>query len=126
VAQACAGGLGDALGPEERQERAAMVEPAGQGDPEVGEETRPAPRGRPEEIHHETAVRPRGPGNTRVRDRFEKLKQKDLPSVVDSDENDEDDNSADADDEDDETSSPEQVSIQSFPRSVWMFRTLLI
>ena len=61
-----------------------------------------------------------------VRDRFEKLQQKDLPSVVDSDENDEDDNSADADDEDDETSSPEQVSIQSFPRSVWMFRTLLI
>src|SRR5438552_4221616 len=61
-----------------------------------------------------------------VRDRFEKLQQKDLPSVVDSDEDDEDDNSADADDEDDETSSPEQVSIQSFPRSVWMFRTLLI
>ena len=61
-----------------------------------------------------------------VRDRFEKLQQKDLPSVVGPDENDEDDNSADADDEDDETSSAEQVSIQSFPRSVWTFRTLLI
>ena len=37
-----------------------------------------------------------------VRDRFEKLQQKDLPSVVGPDENDEDDNSADADDEDDD------------------------
>jgi hypothetical protein len=60
-----------------------------------------------------------------VRERFEKLQEKDLPSVS-SDENDEDDDSADMDEGDDETSSVEQVSVQSFPRNIWTFRTLLI
>jgi hypothetical protein len=60
-----------------------------------------------------------------VRERFEKLQEKDLPSVS-SDENDQDDDSADMDEGDDETSSVEQVSVQSFPRNIWTFRTLLI
>jgi hypothetical protein len=63
-----------------------------------------------------------------VRSRFEKLQQKDLPSVS-SDENDEDNDSADMDDGDeDETSSSmiEQACVQSFPRMFWTYRTILI
>jgi membrane-associated protease RseP (regulator of RpoE activity) len=64
-----------------------------------------------------------------VRDRFEKLKEKDLPSVVSSDEDDEDNDSGDMDDGDeDETSSStiEQACLQSFPRMFWAYRTVLI
>jgi hypothetical protein len=62
-----------------------------------------------------------------VRDRFEKLQQNDLPSVIASDEKDEDD-SADNDDEDDDTPSPEQICVspQSLPSNLWTFRTILI
>jgi serine protease Do len=63
-----------------------------------------------------------------VRERFEKLQQKDLPSVMGPDENDEEDDSADLDDEDDETPSAEQVCIspQLLSGSLWTFRTVLI
>jgi serine protease Do len=63
-----------------------------------------------------------------VRGRFEKLQQKDLPSVS-SDENDEDNDSGDMDESDeDETSSSiiEQACVQSFPRMFWAYRTVLI
>jgi serine protease Do len=65
-----------------------------------------------------------------VRNRFEKLEQKDLPSVVTTDENDdEDDDSEDMDESDEEdVPSVEQVSVcpQSLPHSFWAFRTVLI
>jgi PDZ domain len=63
-----------------------------------------------------------------VRERFEKLQQNDLPSVIASNENDEDDNSADTDEEEDETPSAEQICIspQSLPSNFWAFRTILI
>jgi len=68
-----------------------------------------------------------------VRQRFEQLQQRDLPSIASqqSIENDEDDNdSEDADDSDEDEDSPsaEQVSVsaQIFPRSVLPLRTILI
>jgi serine protease Do len=63
-----------------------------------------------------------------VRERFEKLQQNDLPSVIASDENADQDDSADADDEDDDAPSPEQICVspQSLPSNLWTFRTILI
>jgi hypothetical protein len=63
-----------------------------------------------------------------VRKRYEKLQERDLPSVVSSDgENDEDDDSSDMNDEDEgETPSVEQVSAAVFPHSIWMIHTVLI
>ncbi len=65
-----------------------------------------------------------------VRVRFEKLEQRDLPSVVTMDENeDEDDDSGDVDEGDeDDAPSVEQVSVcpQSLPHSFWTYRTVLI
>ena len=61
-----------------------------------------------------------------IRERFERLQQKDLPSVVGPEENDQDTDVDEDDDEDEATSSAEQVSLQTFPRSVWTFRTILI
>ncbi len=64
-----------------------------------------------------------------VQERFRTLQQKDLPSIISSDEDEEDDDSADMDDEgDDEAPSVEQVSVSSqlFPRSFWAVRTVLI
>jgi serine protease Do len=63
-----------------------------------------------------------------VRERFEKLEEKDLPSVV-SEGADEEEDAADAEDmndEDDAMPSVEQVSLQTFPFSAWAFRTVLI
>jgi len=60
-----------------------------------------------------------------VRQRYEKLQQNDLPSVVSSDEEDNDDDSADTnDDDEDETPSGEQISVQSFPRSICTLQTV--
>jgi hypothetical protein len=67
-----------------------------------------------------------------VRERFDKLQQKDLPSIISAGDNDEDAGSTDLeddeDDEDDEGEAPaaEQVVLQSFPQAIWAFRTLLI
>ena len=64
-----------------------------------------------------------------VRERYEKLQQRDLPWVGSSDgaDNADDDDSADMDEEDkDEVSSVQQVSTQSFPHSIWMIHTVLI
>ena len=66
-----------------------------------------------------------------VRMRFEKLEQRDLPSVVTMDENgdEDDDNSGDVDEGDeDDAPSVEQVSVrpQSLPYSFWTYRTVLI
>jgi hypothetical protein len=64
-----------------------------------------------------------------VRERYEKLQQRDLPSVVSSDEadNEDEDDSADMDEEDeDDIPFVEQVSTQSFPHSIWMIHTVLI
>jgi NADH dehydrogenase/NADH:ubiquinone oxidoreductase subunit G len=63
-----------------------------------------------------------------VRDRFEKLQQKDLPAVVGPDENDADDDADDADYDEDEDagSSVEQVSMQTFPRNMWTYRIILL
>jgi hypothetical protein len=63
-----------------------------------------------------------------VRERYEKLQQRDLPWVVSSDgENDEDDDSSDMNDEDEgETPPVEQVSAAAFPHSIWMIHTVQI
>jgi serine protease Do len=63
-----------------------------------------------------------------VRERFDKLQQNDLPSVVAPNENDDEDNSGDIDDENDETPSAEQICIspQLLSRGLWAFRTILI
>jgi hypothetical protein len=61
-----------------------------------------------------------------VKERFEKLQQKDLPSVVSSDDTDDDDDSGDMNDEQNDTPPVEQVSVQSIFRNVWAFRTVLI
>lgn len=65
-----------------------------------------------------------------VRERFEKLEQRDLPSVANADEDEDDgDDSGDMDEGGDEgTLGVEQVSIcpQSFPHNFWMYRTVLI
>ena len=61
-----------------------------------------------------------------VRDRFEKLQQKDLPSIVGPEETDEDEDSDDLDEEDDAGPSAEQVSMPIFPRNMWTFQTILI
>ena len=65
-----------------------------------------------------------------VRTRFEKLEERDLPSVITMDENgDEDDDSGDADEGDeDDAPSVEQVSVcpQSLPYTFWSYRTVLI
>lgn len=71
-----------------------------------------------------------------VRQRFDKLQEKDLPAVVSSPGNEEDSedapDAADADDEEDDTSSMDEVSATSFPhsiplpRSIWMIQPVLI
>ena len=63
-----------------------------------------------------------------VRARFEKLEQRDLPSVTMDENGDEDDDSADMDEGDEDAPSVEQVSIcpQSLPYSFWTYRTVLI
>jgi hypothetical protein len=63
-----------------------------------------------------------------VRERFEKLEDTDLPSVVGPEQNDDEDDAADVDDDDDnETSqSTDAVSLQRLPHSIWTFRTILI
>ena len=64
-----------------------------------------------------------------VRARFEKLQDSDLPTLVGPDENDGDDEDADDSDEDeDEDAGPsvEQISIQTFPRNIWAYYTILI
>jgi serine protease Do len=67
-----------------------------------------------------------------VRTRFEKLEERDLPSVVTMDEEgDDDDGSGDTDmneGDDDDAASVEQVSThpQSLPYNLWAFRTVLI
>jgi hypothetical protein len=64
-----------------------------------------------------------------VRQRFENLQQRDLPSVASSD--DEEDNNPDADDNDDEGdddsgASAQTISIQFVPQNFWAYRTILI
>ena len=64
-----------------------------------------------------------------VRERYEKLQQRDLPWVGSSDEadNEGDDDSADMDGEDEgEVASVQQVFTQPFPHSIWMIHTVLI
>jgi hypothetical protein len=67
-----------------------------------------------------------------VRERFEKLEQRDLPSVVNvnaGEDEDDGDDSGDTDEgDDDETEGVEQVSVcpQSFPHNFWIYRTVLI
>jgi serine protease Do len=64
-----------------------------------------------------------------VRERYEKLQQRDLPWAGSSGaaDNEDDDNSADMDEGDqDEVPSVQQVSAQSFPHSIWMIHTVLI
>lgn len=59
-----------------------------------------------------------------VRQRFDKLQEKDIPSVTFSQDDDDDD--PDINDDDDNSSSMEQISITSNPRSTWNARALLI
>ena len=64
-----------------------------------------------------------------VRARFEKLEQRDLPSVVTMDENGDEDDSGDMEEGDeDDAPSVEQVSVcpQSLPYSFWSYRAVLI
>lgn len=70
-----------------------------------------------------------------VRQRFENLQQRDLPSVVsgeDEEDKDEDededsvDEDSDSDGDEDEAPSVERVSVQYLPRNFWMYRTVLI
>ena len=62
-----------------------------------------------------------------VRDRYEKLQEKDLPSVAFSEDSEDADDSEDMDEEDDDDApTVEQVSMQPFPRNMWTVSTLLI
>jgi serine protease Do len=64
-----------------------------------------------------------------VRLRYETLQQTDLPSVVSSEDGAEEQDADDSDDMDDEGNSPpavEQISVQSLPRNLWTFCTILI
>ena len=64
-----------------------------------------------------------------VRQRYENLQQRDLPSVVSpEDEEDDEGDSSDGDDDEDGSASVEQVSVcpQTFSRSLWTFRSVLI
>ena len=62
-----------------------------------------------------------------VRDRYNKLQQKDLPSVVSPGENDQDDQSEEMDKEESSEPSVEQVSApQALPRNPWTVGTLLV
>jgi serine protease Do len=65
-----------------------------------------------------------------IRQRYENLQQRDLPSVISSEDEDDDDDSGDTDDDngDENSSSIEQISFspQTLSRNVWTFRTILI
>jgi hypothetical protein len=65
-----------------------------------------------------------------VKQRFEQLQQRDLPSVVSADDEDENDDAddADEDDGDDEGAdmSTQTISIQFVPQNFWTYRTVLI
>ncbi len=62
-----------------------------------------------------------------VRDRYDKLQQKDLPSVISPGGNDQDNESEDMDEEESGASSVEQVSVpQALPRNLCTIRTLLV
>ncbi len=66
-----------------------------------------------------------------IRDRYQKLQQKDLPSVTASEDSDDADDADDMDDndnddEDSDAPSVEQVSAQTFPHSIWTFQTVLV
>ena len=52
-----------------------------------------------------------------VRDRYDKLQQKDLPSVVSPGDNDENDDAQDMDEDDSNGASVEQVSAQTLPHA---------
>ena len=66
-----------------------------------------------------------------VRDRFVKLQENDLPSVIsaeiaDEDEEEEEVEEIEADDEDSDGPIIEQASMKTYPHSWWIFRTVLI
>jgi serine protease Do len=56
-----------------------------------------------------------------VRQRYDKLQQEELRSVAPPSDTNEDDDSADTSDDDDETSPMEQVSNNSYPRTIWIY-----
>lgn len=62
-----------------------------------------------------------------VRDRYNQLQQKDLPSVVSPEDNDGDNDAEDTDEDEGDSRSVEQVSCpQSLPHNPWTIRTLLV